>query len=417
MVHFHSTFIELLRYTAERSAVFSILNHLPSGVDDVKGDFFALESNGQISYLPKGQKVGPWEDEYSSSRRRSGRPAATLRRVLPPEVVDLLHEADFEAAADTIKAYFKRGEGELRLCPASDIQHWYDGANYADDEVIGTLARSCMRYDECQPLMKFYEQFGDQLQLLALVNPDNQLLGRALVWTIGDRVFMDRVYGTQPTVRLFHDHAEAHGWHRRYVNSHTDAELWLAPGAGNATTIQLSVTMTEFPQDGFPYLDTFKYLNLTTGELTNVEHSEAHVYLGTTTGQPHPINGHDHGLHARGHRTWLGWAESIWNARDTVVEPTAEATVEATAEAEADDAEAAPARSRGFLEGWHWIDQLSLPPTRPTRPRPTVAIHETGQIAVNPFLTRATLPRSYINRDNSRLEEAMEDITSWYTDD
>jgi hypothetical protein len=47
-----------------------------------------------------------------------------------------------------------------------------------------------MKHDDCQ---KYFEVYEENAQMLVLVK-DGKLLGRAVVWTIGPDIYMDRVY-------------------------------------------------------------------------------------------------------------------------------------------------------------------------------------------------------------------------------
>lgn len=172
-----------------------------------------------------------------------------------------------EIAAITIYDRFKLVRGE-------DIKFWYAERNYYTQGGNGPLLTSCMRYDgaggkTCQPYLEIYSNNPEKCSLLILTNKENKLLGRALVWfnlrKPTDKTFMDRIYvAKQSDVELFKKYAQEQGW--LYKNEQrADDMSYIEDGVRVNKSIALQLKPHTYKY--YPYMDTLKYYNPTTGRL------------------------------------------------------------------------------------------------------------------------------------------------------
>lgn len=151
--------------------------------------------------------------------------------------------------------HLKKGKTEnLKLFKGDDILKVYHCENYDEGETMG----SCMRYEAAQEYLKIYTDNPNQVQVLALLNPENgKIRGRALIWTTDNgSKYMDRVYVTNKQWQVeFNNFAEKHGITK---NSTSDT-----------VTLENGGTY-----DTYPYMDTFEFYEPESGTLSPEHQSE-----------------------------------------------------------------------------------------------------------------------------------------------
>jgi len=161
-------------------------------------------------------------------------------------------------------SHLKKGTtDDFRLVDGEEILWAYHCENYDEGETMG----SCMRYAEAQKFLEIYTSNPDSVKCLVLINPkNNKVRGRALIWhTDADEFFMDTIYLTNNEYRnLFNQYAEEHGY-KTYTYS--------------------TVTLDNVEFEHYPYMDTFKYLNMDDKTLmTEYDDEESTVKLEDTQG-------------------------------------------------------------------------------------------------------------------------------------
>lgn len=100
---------------------------------------------------------------------------------------------------------------KFSMVQGEDIRKWYDERNYYPG--AGSLNRSCMR--KAMDKLDIYCENPDKVGLLIMLDEDNKLMGRALVWHVDEPnvVFMDRAYTVyQEDQQTFQNFAEEQGW-------------------------------------------------------------------------------------------------------------------------------------------------------------------------------------------------------------
>ena len=173
----------------------------------------------------------------------------------------------------------------FKLISNKDISKYYDEKMYdiidekSGKPIIGsTLANSCMRFDYCQPFVKYYDTCKG-VRLLVLFSDvkghEDKIVGRAIIWKLEkpkDRYFMDRIYYRyESDLALFKLYAKRRGWlHKKNQNS--DAYVRIVDTKENITKVMYMRTPNTFKKsDNYPYMDTLKYFNIDKGYLTNDE--------------------------------------------------------------------------------------------------------------------------------------------------
>lgn len=232
----------------------------------------------EISFTPKGKDLlYSNRDTWSREGRQTGKPARIIKKLL---VYDY-KERDIELFNNQLKAEIMC-LGDFQIVEGNDICHWYDCDNYYS--LTGTLGNSCMKYCECQ---SYFQVYKDLAKMLICVK-DNKLLGRAILWEIDGKTYMDRVYVCMDYLEeQFYQKAMENKWIIRESNSllyDGDSQYWMIPDDNYSSkhVPDLTIHCLEI-YDKFPYMDSFRYFDPDLGELYSTYHSGC-VHLSNTDG-------------------------------------------------------------------------------------------------------------------------------------
>lgn len=165
---------------------------------------------------------------------------------------------------------------EFRVVKGDLIPFYYHEDQYAENK--GNLGSSCMRYDNCESFLKIYAKYPDKIKMLILVNTDNKIEGRAVVWNCLDEstdkqiTFMDRIYVTNHNYEFFFKYyAESKGWWYKSEQSYSNKSEFKTPkNKYNCSCEKLSIILEDASEEYFPYLDTLSY--------GDVSGSDVHLY-------------------------------------------------------------------------------------------------------------------------------------------
>ena len=148
---------------------------------------------------------------------------------------------------------------QFKIAKGLDMSKWFLSNYYASDK--GTLAQSCMRYVRSQKRLPIYTSNPNKVRMLYLLDFDNKLLGRALIWKLDypqNLIYMDRIYYTSEFIKyLFLDYAKKKGFLIK-----EDVEK-------NNIIMKVYLNKDFGPPDKNPFMDTFKYFVKKDMYLTN----------------------------------------------------------------------------------------------------------------------------------------------------
>lgn len=176
----------------------------------------------------------------------------------------------YKSAWDTMNDIFRKFE----LVSGDDIASWYDYNKYAEQR--GTMGSSCMKGVNSN-YFDIYAKNPDKCSLLILKSDDDQKIkGRALVWKLDNPqvTYVDRIYTNNDSdVELFKQYAYSKGWyHKPNQSSSNDYSMVGKEGAKNEGHLVVNLkSLNDGNYDRYPYLDTLKYFNTSTGKLTTEE--------------------------------------------------------------------------------------------------------------------------------------------------
>lgn len=155
----------------------------------------------------------------------------------------------------------------LKLLKGKEILNGYLYTNYSNPRK-GTIWSSCMRYDKCQNYLDIYTD-NENVQLLVLLDPDDKIKGRAIVWKLeSGKFFMDRIYTIDDSdVNIFINFAKENNWiYKKSQNSSvydiSDGTLLSSVLYENDTDLSFLLSME------YPYMDTMCLLS-DTGYISN----------------------------------------------------------------------------------------------------------------------------------------------------
>ena len=189
-------------------------------------------------------------------------------------------------------ASLEKSENDLKfeLVTGDEIIKWYNVNNYKSSS--GYLGDSCMRYSKCSEYFGIYTDNPGVCQLLILREGD-KILGRALVWKLepndtGVEYLVDRVYAVDDAIKILFDNwADERGYLRRYYFSQDSIRVFARRySEKNCEVIRedINVKLENWEFEKYPYMDTFKKLEIKTGLLyNNDDDSDPGFYILTDT--------------------------------------------------------------------------------------------------------------------------------------
>ena len=198
---------------------------------------------------------------------------------------------DYEEFVNLYKSEFVVVSNEFKLVKGDEISYYYYVDNYAYGEK-GQLGSSCMRSRDCQKYFSIYQKNPEVCQLLAYVNQDNKVLGRALIWKLEKKVdgcpaeyFMDRVYcGNDSDMIKFKNYAKEKGWVMKDRNNSGIVESLFFNYKDIVILSHINVQLKDFRFEKYPFVDTVSYLHLGNGKLHNIKGKNT-VELTDTNGE------------------------------------------------------------------------------------------------------------------------------------
>jgi len=182
---------------------------------------------------------------------------------------------EFKAKSITVE------DDKLRIVYGKEINKWYLESNYA--QMKSSLGNSCMKQSNRNTYMNFYSDNkpGDKnyshVGMLILLNDNNKLMGRAIVWFNSikpepGRTFMDRIYTSNDSDQItFMDYAKKNDWLYKKQQSYDNTD-YIDPRDGRSHKMAISFRLKEDKfYDNYPYCDTLNVYTPKTGRIGNTK--------------------------------------------------------------------------------------------------------------------------------------------------
>ena len=245
-----------------RNACIRTVNNIVS--DNITGEFYFMQYSDYTASYVKEEKVRE-NRVWDSAIRYHTKIGKLIRKIFPNmyndvEISDFSEEYQKLIVIDKPNTVYNEVSGEM-------IKHYYLDDNAQNN---GTLGNSCMRYAKCQIYFKIYTE-NPRCKLAVLLH-NGKVACRALLWTIDNVTYYDRIYySNNDNQFLMQNTLAAKG----YVSIY---------GSGHA--LSMEIDMKTFDSYGqYPYMDTFRYYIPDKAILTNIEpYDEEYYRLSSTSG-------------------------------------------------------------------------------------------------------------------------------------
>lgn len=223
----------------------------------------SADDPSKISYLTKERQETMCEDEYWTSKRRyHAKPGALVAKVFKN-----ITARDIEDFSTLFRNASSSEAFRFAVVRGGEIAKYYQYDTYASES--GSLGASCMKYEKCQEYMYIYTLNQGSVSMLVMLDDRDRVLGRALLWDLGERKVMDRIYTIRDEKYRFHfvQWAEENGHLCKKSQNWFDTMNF--QGGGKTHTLKLEVKLGRHRFEYYPYMDTFKFYNKDTGTLYN----------------------------------------------------------------------------------------------------------------------------------------------------
>lgn len=227
--------------------------------------------NGEISQ----SDVNNLFDEHDIKSRSDIKLGRLVNALLPSKFSD----KEIEEFVNKFKATKDKVGERFELVSGDDINTWYNWENYSKME--GTLGNSCMA--KKSSIFNIYTENPEMCQLLILLNEEDKLIGRALIWKLKslnihksdeEVIFMDRQYSIlESDVEKFKNYAKEKGWSYKCYNNHHSFGTINYKGEEKNVSMTIEVKQKDYRR--YPYMDTFRRYNHETGLLYNDDNQDS----------------------------------------------------------------------------------------------------------------------------------------------
>ena len=198
---------------------------------------------------------------------------------------ELFTEAEFDQFNNLFRIEgFRQGDsGEVIYVKGHWIAELYHEKNYASNS--GNLGNSCMRYDRTNEFLDIYTKNLNSCKMAVLLNQDGKVQARALVWTVDNVEYYDRIYATSD---LIQDRMKAFFLVKGIETCYPGYPAYKTVVL-KEDTVNLDINKRVLlSHRQYPYMDSLKFLTLERHVLSNqicsMDSSSEYLLLNDTAG-------------------------------------------------------------------------------------------------------------------------------------
>lgn len=221
----------------------------------------STQDRGKISYVSQDRMSIIDESEYwTSPKRYQAKPGAFVSKIFKN-----IPAKEVENFSTLFKSVSLKPKFTFSVVKGDDIKKYYHWESYAKDR--GTLGVSCMKHDNCQKLLNIYSD-SEQVSMLVMLDDENKLMGRALLWNLSPNKIMDRIYTIDDESLRFHFKKWAtdnNYWYKSEQNWYNT--LQFEQLGKEKVELEIEAKMDKFRY--YPYMDTFKFVDIETNSVFN----------------------------------------------------------------------------------------------------------------------------------------------------
>lgn len=180
-----------------------------------------------------------------------------------------INPKEIEKFSNLYRANINKPKFKLKIVNGESIRDYYNYENYAG-EGRGTLGNSCMKHEGCQRFFNIYTDNRDIISMLVMLDDNDMLMGRALLWNYESYKIMDRIYTICDEDLAFYfkkwatDNGYLYKSEQNWYNT-----MFFESLNNKKQEIKIDIRLKYYDQSRYPYVDTFKWINFETGTLHN----------------------------------------------------------------------------------------------------------------------------------------------------
>lgn len=243
----------------------------------------------KISYLTKERYEGlSIEECWATTKRIMAKPGGFISKVFKN-----ISEKEVEKFSTLFRSEITKPKLDFQVFEGDEIKKFYHYSSYCERNG-GSLHASCMKYDNCQNFLEIYSKNPDNCKIVVLFDNDDatRIIGRAILWHIGEHKVMDRIYTINDESYQFYfkQWASKHGYYFKSEQNWFNTRQFEMLGS-KKINLDLTLDLPNNKFDRVPYMDTFKFMDYE-GKLYNFQPKGKEYYTLTDTGGRK--NGYDH---------------------------------------------------------------------------------------------------------------------------
>jgi len=221
-------------------------------------------NKGHLSYLTKDRitKIVESEDKdfWKVKMRYHGRPSSVLKRLFKSDL-----SIWFEDFSMKYISIVDKPEYHMELVKGDKIAEYYNYKNYYNTN--GNLGGSCMARVPSY-FFDFYVKNDDRINMLVMLDQHDKVMGRSIVWIGDDFKIMDRIYTCNDLYfSYFYNWAIENNVICKKENNYRTPMHMMNPSNKENFLKKFSIDLKEVSFDKYPYLDTFKWLDINSKKL------------------------------------------------------------------------------------------------------------------------------------------------------
>lgn len=261
---------------------------------DIPVNFISVgkHDKSKISYMSKERLDSLSKDDspWTSSRRYMAKPGAFVSKLFSD-----ISSKEVEAFSNLFRSITMKDPMRFEVVEGEVIKDYYSYNSYSNGN--GSLGASCMKHEQCQRYFDVYTDNVDSLSMLIMLDENDGLMGRALLWNFDDKKVMDRIYtnNDEKLTFYFKQWATENGYlyktEQNWFNS-----LFFENLNTPSQEIKLDIKLENYKYSRYPYMDTFKFFKHSEGIFSNyLPNEKDELYkINTLTSTDGGMQGFDH---------------------------------------------------------------------------------------------------------------------------
>jgi hypothetical protein len=259
-------FRTLLESIQSESTVAKLLlkkRHQKSDLVENPVNYISISSDdkNKISYLSKDRVDNltaegmSLEDLWITSKRYHVKPGSFISKIFKD-----IPNKEVEKFSSLFKSESNKINFRFDIVSGLDIKSYYHHESYKS--LSGTLGSSCMKHEFCQEFLNIYTENKENISMLVMLDDENLLIGRALLWNFDSYKIMDRIYTINDEFLQWHFKK----WATKNGYLYKSEQNWYNTlFFENLNTFKkeifLKIDLKTNNLSRYPYMDTFKFID------------------------------------------------------------------------------------------------------------------------------------------------------------